>query len=103
MRIVAIPDLGAGIATMRNDVHYVIAGYWIASLRGKTLHQRDRELIAIAHPDFRQDCVPSVWPTSVLTSATRPRGHPGHLKAPPLRQAPLKKRRVYPPMLTEKK
>lgn len=54
-RIVAVPDTGAGITTSRNDVHYVVTEYGIANLRGKTLRQRAKELIAIAHPDFRKD------------------------------------------------
>jgi 4-hydroxybutyrate CoA-transferase len=52
-RIVVVPDEGAGVTTSRNDVHYVVTEYGIAMLRGKTLRQRARELIAIAHPDFR--------------------------------------------------
>ncbi len=54
-RIVAVPDEGAAVTTSRNDVHYVVTEYGIANLRGKTLRQRARELIAVAHPDFRKD------------------------------------------------
>lgn len=54
-RIVAVPDFGAAVTTSRNDVHYVVTEYGIANLRGKTLSQRANELIAIAHPDFRED------------------------------------------------
>lgn len=54
-RIVATLDPGAGVTTSRNDVHYVVTEFGIASLRGKTLRQRARELISVAHPDFRQD------------------------------------------------
>ena len=41
------------MTTSRNDVNYVITEYGIAQLRGKSLRQRAEELIAIAHPDFR--------------------------------------------------
>jgi len=46
-------DAGVAVSTSRNDVHYVVTEYGIADLRGKTLQQRAAALIAIAHPDFR--------------------------------------------------
>ena len=46
-------DTGEAVSTSRNDVHYVVTEYGIADLRGKTLQQRAAALIAIAHPDFR--------------------------------------------------
>jgi 4-hydroxybutyrate CoA-transferase len=39
----------------RTFVHYVVTEHGIASLKGKSLRERARELIAIAHPDFRAD------------------------------------------------
>jgi 4-hydroxybutyrate CoA-transferase len=48
-------DGGAAVTTSRNDVQYVITEYGIADLRGKTTRQRKGALIAIAHPDFRDD------------------------------------------------
>jgi 4-hydroxybutyrate CoA-transferase len=39
----------------RTFVHYVVTEYGIASLKGKSLRERARELIAIAHPDFRAE------------------------------------------------
>lgn len=39
----------------RTFVHYVVTEYGIASLMGKSLRERARELIAVAHPDFRAD------------------------------------------------
>ncbi|NSJ92872.1 4-hydroxybutyrate CoA-transferase, partial [Coprococcus sp. MSK.21.13] len=39
----------------RNEVDYVVTEYGIARLRGKNLRDRARELIKIAHPDFRED------------------------------------------------
>jgi len=52
-RIVATLDPGSPVTTSRNDVHYVVTEYGIAELRGKTLRERARALIGIAHPDFR--------------------------------------------------
>jgi len=53
-RIVAQLKPGAGVTTTRNDVHYVVTEYGIADLYGKTIRQRARALIDIAHPDFRE-------------------------------------------------
>ncbi len=54
-RIVAMLKRGAGVVTTRNHVHYVITEYGIADLYGKTVRQRTRALINVAHPDFRSD------------------------------------------------
>lgn len=47
-------DVGATVTTSRNDVDYIITEYGIAELKGKTLRERAKALIAIAHPDFRE-------------------------------------------------
>lgn len=54
-RIVPQLNPGAGVVTSRGDVHYVITEYGIAHLFGKTLKERARELINIAHPKFRDE------------------------------------------------
>ena len=54
-RITAMLKPGAGVVTTRNHVRYVITEYGVASLYGKTIRQRARELINIAHPDFRDE------------------------------------------------
>src|SRR5664280_726361 len=45
---------GAGITLHRGDIHYVVTEYGIAYLHGKSIRERAMDLIAIAHPDFRQ-------------------------------------------------
>ncbi len=52
-RIVAYIPKGAGIAAMREDVHYVVTEYGIAHLRGKSLANRALEMINVAHPKHR--------------------------------------------------
>lgn len=52
-KIVPFLDEGAAVTTSRTDVDYVVTEYGIAHLRGKTLRDRARALIEIAHPDFR--------------------------------------------------
>jgi 4-hydroxybutyrate CoA-transferase len=54
-RIAAMLKPGAGITTSRNHVRYVVTEYGVADLYGKTIRQRARQLIGIAHPDFRAD------------------------------------------------
>jgi 4-hydroxybutyrate CoA-transferase len=46
---------GSGVVTTRADVHYVVTEYGIANLYGRSLRERARDLIDIAHPDFRED------------------------------------------------
>lgn len=46
---------GSGVVTSRGDVHYVVTEYGIAQLNGRTLSERMRALISIAHPDFRNE------------------------------------------------
>jgi len=53
-RIVSRLDEGAAVTTTRNDVHYIVTEYGIANLRGKSIRERARALINIAHPNFRE-------------------------------------------------
>ena len=52
-KIVPLLDEGAAVTTGRTDADYVVTEYGIAALKGRTLRQRARALIEIAHPDFR--------------------------------------------------
>jgi len=54
-RIAVMLKEGAGVVTTRNHVRYVVTEYGVADLYGKTIRQRARQLINIAHPDFRAD------------------------------------------------
>ncbi len=54
-RIVAMLKQGAGVVTGRNHVHYIVTEYGVADLYGKTIRQRTKQLIGIAHPDFRKE------------------------------------------------
>ncbi len=46
---------GAIVTTGKNDVDCIVTEYGIAQLRGKTLGQRTKALIRIAHPTFREE------------------------------------------------
>ena len=54
-RIVPFLAHGAAVTTSRNDVDYVVTEYGIAHLKAKTLKERAKSLISIAHPDFRAE------------------------------------------------
>jgi len=51
-----VPNLkeGAGVTLSRGDIHYVVTEYGIAYLHGKNIRERAMDLIAIAHPKFRE-------------------------------------------------
>lgn len=49
-RIVPYLKQGAGVVTTRSHIHYVITENGIADLYGKSLKQRVKELVNIAHP-----------------------------------------------------
>jgi 4-hydroxybutyrate CoA-transferase len=63
-RIVNALDPGAAVTTVRSDIGYVITEYGIAAVAGKSLRERAKALISIAHPDFRDE----------LTAQARARG-----------------------------
>jgi acyl-CoA hydrolase len=54
-RIVDVLAEGSGVVTTRADVHYVVTEFGTAALFGKSLRERAEALIAIAHPDFREE------------------------------------------------
>jgi RimJ/RimL family protein N-acetyltransferase len=56
-RIVPHLSQGAGVATTRGDVNFVITEYGIAELQGKSIYQRVMELAQIAHPKFREELI----------------------------------------------
>ena len=54
-KIVPILTPGAGVVTTRFQTQFVATEWGIAYLRGKSLAQRAKALIAIAHPDDREE------------------------------------------------
>ena len=53
-RIVPTLKPGAGVVTTRSHVHYVVTEYGVANLYGKTIKERVKALVNIAHPDHRE-------------------------------------------------
>ncbi len=54
-RIVPTLTEGAGVVTTRNHVHWVVTEHGAVDLYGKSIRQRVKALIGIAHPNFRDD------------------------------------------------
>lgn len=53
-RIAAMLKPGAGVTTTRAHIHYIVTEYGVAMLYGKSLRQRAKALIEIAHPSHRE-------------------------------------------------
>jgi len=54
-RITPVLMPGAGVVTTRAHAHYIVTEYGVAYLYGKSLRERARALINIAHPKFREE------------------------------------------------
>ena len=54
-RIAPVLSEGAGVVTSRAHVRTVVTEYGVAELFGRSIRERATALIAIAHPDFRDD------------------------------------------------
>ena len=54
-RIVAQLPAGEVVTTLKNTVDKVVTEWGVAELRGRSVRERARALIAIAHPDHRAD------------------------------------------------
>nr|WP_314290373.1 acetyl-CoA hydrolase/transferase C-terminal domain-containing protein [uncultured Capnocytophaga sp.] len=54
-KIVPFLKQGAGVVTTRAHVQYIVTEYGVAELFGKNLKQRAKALIAIAHPNHREN------------------------------------------------
>lgn len=50
-----VAQLSGPVTTARTDVDVIVTEYGAAELKGQSLAERTRRLIAIAHPDFREE------------------------------------------------
>jgi acyl-CoA hydrolase len=53
-KIVAQLNPGAGVVTPRADAHWIVTEYGAVDLYGKSLQERAKLMISIAHPDDRE-------------------------------------------------
>ena len=49
-----VPGLSGPVTTARSEVDIIVTEFGVAELKGQTLAERARRMIAIAHPDFRE-------------------------------------------------
>lgn len=54
-KILPVLKQGAGVVTTRAHVQYIVTEYGIAKLYGKSLRERAKLLIELAHPDHREE------------------------------------------------
>lgn len=54
-RIMPTLPPGSAVTTLKNTVDKVVTEFGVAELRGKSIRERAQALIAIAHPDFRDE------------------------------------------------
>jgi acyl-CoA hydrolase len=54
-RIVPHLEHGDAVTTPKNTVDKVVTEYGVAEMRGRTIRERTKALIAIAHPDHREE------------------------------------------------
>ncbi|MCJ8156103.1 acetyl-CoA hydrolase/transferase family protein [Sphingomonas sp. LaA6.9] len=50
-----VPTLSGPVTTARTEVDLIVTEFGAAELKGQSLAERTRRLIAIAHPDFREE------------------------------------------------
>ncbi len=65
-RIVTKLKSGAGVVTTKGDVHYIVTEYGTAQLYGKTIRERVKSLIDVAHPKFRDELLKSAHENSFI-------------------------------------
>jgi acyl-CoA hydrolase len=56
-----VSTLGGPVTTARSDVDVIITEFGAAELKGQTLAERARRLVAIAHPEFREELDRAAW------------------------------------------
>ena len=74
-RIVATLTPGSGVVTSRGLIRYVVTEYGVAYLHGKSIRERAKALIEIAHPQFRAELYEYCERTKWL--------HPAHVPSAP--------------------
>lgn len=70
--IIALPSTASGgtisrvklsisaVTSLKSEVDYIVTEYGVANLFGKTMKERAKELIAIAHPKFREELAEAI-------------------------------------------
>ncbi len=53
------------MTTPRSDVMYLVTEYGMVNLKGKSVAERAKAIICLAHPDFREDLERQAYDTPV--------------------------------------
>ncbi len=61
-----VPRLSGPVTTPRNDTHIIVTEHGYADLKGKSVRERAKALIAIAPPDFRETLERSAFDQGIL-------------------------------------
>ena len=78
---------GSVVTTLKNTVDHVVTEWGIAKLRGRSLAERAQALIAIAHPDHREELEREAVEAGLLRkggprAGEAPAGRRAHASAP---------------------
>lgn len=60
-RITSMLKPGAGVVTTRAHVHYIVTEYGVAEMWGRSIQERAKAMIGIAHPDHREQLMKEAW------------------------------------------
>jgi acyl-CoA hydrolase len=70
-RIVLDLTCGNVVTTPRSDVMYVVTEYGMANLKGKSICERAKALIGLAHPDFREELTRQAYEHRLIPRGVR--------------------------------
>jgi len=68
--IVPVLELGDMVTVPASDISYVVTEYGMVNLKGKSVWQRTKALISIAHPAFRDDLTKAAVKAGFITRGT---------------------------------
>ena len=60
-RITSMLKPGAGVVTTRAHVHYIVTEFGVAEMWGRSIQERAKAMINIAHPDHREQLMKEAW------------------------------------------
>jgi acyl-CoA hydrolase len=63
-------ELGDTVTVPATDVSYVVTEFGVVNLKGKSIWQRAKLLISIAHPDFRDELEEAAHKMNLITRGT---------------------------------
>ncbi len=72
--IVPTLELGDMVTVPASDVSYIVTEYGIVNLKGKSVWQRAKALISIAHPQFRDELTKAALKEGFITRGTEKLG-----------------------------